>query len=195
VKKLQSESEPVPGWNPATQRMGFDGAPYLEKDENGKKNENENGSDDFIALTFKYEKFATIDSAILTLDLTPMNLGIDTDSLILFADFGLFFPSLKGQWGNETLADLSVGERTTVVFDLSAISTSTGDFDILPTLINRPNLNFIYQDDALIHSATLKISGVPVPEPSSLLLILIGLFSANTFISNGRRLSRDLLVS
>jgi len=157
------------GWNTNTQRMGFDGAPYIE---GGSVLD---GIDDFIAFAFPFQRFSQVDGAKLTLELTPKSSLVDTDNFVLFTTTSNIFNPFKELWGNSILSTLTVDQRTTVEFDLSAIPTSGGGTeDFLSQLVNRRALNFIYQDDALIHSAALQISGIP--EPSTLLLFLIGLF-------------------
>jgi hypothetical protein len=72
------------------------------------------------------------------------------------------------------------GQTSTVVFGLRAKGTNLGFSGIFGTedlsqLVLDGDLDIVYHHDAIIHSARLQITGVAVPEPSSLVFCGLGL--------------------
>lgn len=132
-----------------------------------------NGIDDLTAFSFLFPSFKSIDTALLTLELTAKDPAITTD-LLMFADlFPQFSPEqiISLNLGNDLLRELIVDVRTTLTFDLSALSSIFGPID-LRSWLRDGDLSVLFGDDAIIHWASLNITGtLNVPEPSSLLLI------------------------
>jgi hypothetical protein len=106
-----------------------------------------------------YASFVThppLTSALLTLTLTPGESFVSTDA---FAIGGL--PSIN----SPAVQGLSVGSTQTVQVQLLDYYSSTQILGRLTSLSGK--LNFIYQDDAVVSFAELKL--VSTPEPSTLI--------------------------
>lgn len=132
-----------------------------------------NGIDDLTAFSFFFPSFETIDTALLTLELTAKSPAIVTD-LLLFSDLSPQFTAeqiISLNLGNDLLSRLQLDVRTSLTFDLSALSSVFGPLD-LRHLLRDGDLNVLFGDDAIIHWASLRVTGtLRVPEPSSLLLL------------------------
>jgi len=123
-----------------------------------------NGVDEAVPMSFTYPAFAAISSAILTVTLTPQDRLIGTDALMVI-DTGQHV-------GNDLLQGLPVGQESTVRINLQNVEVNgpshwSGGFleplgrtDQTPILLDG-DLDLVYQDDAIVHSATLTITGTP----------------------------------
>jgi hypothetical protein len=136
-------------------RVGFDAANI-----GGGKGD---GVNEEVAFSFVFQPITEIDNAYLTLDLTPHGTGSDE---LLFADN----ISVRGYgrtgakfYGNTRLETLRSGVRTTITFDLQKMDFSTpgGSYlgiEDLSMYLMDGDLNVVYADDAIIHSARLRIN-------------------------------------
>ncbi len=116
------------------------------------------GNEEIVPFLFTFPPMLNIQSARLDLDLTPRNTYITTDELMP-VDVG----DVTHAWslGNRELSQLAVGVRTMVSFDLQAIGghrDSSSVYDLRPYLMDG-DLGIVFGDDALIHSARLRLSG------------------------------------
>jgi hypothetical protein len=147
-----------------------------------------NGIDEIFATSFIFNPLVSVNSAFLTLNLTPK--GTTTDEL-LFADN----QSVRGEgylnacfYGNPYLKNLPNDVTTSITFNLLSMPFTDplrhekGVVDLSNLLLDG-DLHFVYADDAIIHSATLMIDGtlysntpVPTPESDAFPLLFIGLF-------------------
>lgn len=158
-----------------------------------------NGIDDLTGFSFDFPTFSSIEEAELFLTLTPQRSDVLTD-LLLFADL----PSSMGNnFGNSLFADLEVNHLAELAFDLTAMPSAYGLTDLRNLLLDG-DLGVVFGDDAILHSASLQVSGVldlykvpinPVPEPSSWLLISIGLFALIGLCHRRKCRSRSSLSS
>ncbi len=116
------------------------------------------GVDEIVAFSFRFPAYHHVTKARLILDLTPGDDLITSDEL-LFADN----TSIRGPggqaYGRQVLDDLTDGVRKTVTFDLLSIDTESGHPADLNGLLVDGDLDVVYADDAIIHSARLVISG------------------------------------
>ncbi|OUC14551.1 MAG: hypothetical protein B0A82_11480 [Alkalinema sp. CACIAM 70d] len=113
------------------------------------------GINELVPFSFTFPIFKSIQSARLTLDLTAGEELIETDEL-LFADNN----SMRGvkSYGNALLSKIPSGTRQTVTFDLLNIDTNAGKENLKDLLLDG-DLNIVYADDAIIHSARLEVAG------------------------------------
>lgn len=122
-----------------------------------------NGIDEVVACSFVFQPLTIIDNAYLTIDLTPF--GTSTDEL-LFADN----MSIRGSgetgakfYGNTRLEALRSGVRTSLTFDLAQMDYSNPNgtysgIEDLRVFLRDGDFNVVYADDAIIHSARLRIN-------------------------------------
>jgi hypothetical protein len=137
------------------------------------------GSNDPVPFSFTFPPFSAIASAILTLTLTPTNAAITTDALMVIdKPQGLNLFDAGGSYvvyGNDLLRELPAGQTTTVRFnlhDMAAYRFVRVNGTIMVELLDRVDLtpflldgglDVVYQDDAILHGATLTITGTPSP--------------------------------
>jgi hypothetical protein len=155
-------------------------------------NGNGDGRDEVVGFSFIFQPITQIETAYLTIDLTPY--GTSTDEL-LFADNntvrGYGLPGAK-YYGNTQLKALSRSVRTSITFDLKNLDyfeSYRGVFgtEDLSLYLRDGDFSVVYADDAIIHSARLRIytglielppllppTPVQVPEPSTIMLLLTG---------------------
>lgn len=148
--ELQEYLPSVQGGQPL---VGFDGADLGQ----GKGD----GVDEVVAFSFTFPAYTAITSAQLILDLTPKNDLITTDRL-LFADDTIGSVPTGTHYGNDQLKDLTVDKRATVNFDLLSFvpdpkAPTPADW------LKDGDLNVVYTDDAIIHSARLVVRGTIDP--------------------------------
>ena len=132
-----------------------------------------NGANEAVPVSFAYPAFSSITSAILTVTLTPRNSDIRTDAIaVIDTPQEVTAPDTYTIYGNDLLRDLPVGQERTVRFDLQDLEVNAlprlsgghleplGRTDLTPFLLDG-DLDLVYQDDAIVHSATLTITGTP----------------------------------
>jgi hypothetical protein len=115
------------------------------------------GVDEIVPFSFVFPQFSSISSAMLTLILTP-KVGITTDNIIIADNF-----TRDPGFGNDLLKILTVDKIAQVTFDLANIDIypdSPTKEDLTHFLLDG-DLDVVFADDALLHSATLSIIGTP----------------------------------
>ncbi len=128
------------------------------------------GIDEVVAFSFVFQPLTKIESAYLTIDMTAR--GTYTDEL-LFADNSSVRGGIAAKfYGNPIFKSLSTNERTSVTCDLSHLPITDQNlnpvgFEDLTSLLFDGDLNVVYADDAIIHSAQLIINGSYNPPPQS----------------------------
>ncbi len=131
------------------------------------------GINEVVAFSFVFQPLTEIECAYLTIDMTAK--GTSTDAL-LFADNnskrGEGYPGVVF-YGNPILKTLQTNVRTSVTFDLSHLAYTDPNrhpvgFEDLTSLLFDGDLNVVYADDAIIHSARLQINVNPPPTPTPL---------------------------
>jgi hypothetical protein len=155
------------------------------------------GIDEVVAFSFVFQPLTKIKSAYLTIDMTAK--GTDTDALLFADNFskrGEGYPGVVF-YGNPILKTLQTNSRTLVTFDLSHLSYTDPNrhpvgFEDLTSLLVDGDLNVVYADDAIIHSASLQIKGSynPPPqnvdEPGTCVLLIAGMFLIVFIVLNSK---------
>jgi hypothetical protein len=122
------------------------------------------GVDEFVAFSFVFDPIPKIQSATLTVDLTPRHRAIRSDNFHFADNSSPWSGDADVGYGNELISPLTVGVRTVIDFDLRNLPGHYGSglsYDVTDLLLDG-DFNVVYADDAIIHSARLRI------EPSSL---------------------------
>ncbi|HEX2957936.1 MAG TPA: hypothetical protein VHO70_13970 [Chitinispirillaceae bacterium] len=149
------------------------------------------GKNEVVAFSFVFQKLTEVESAYLTIDMTAK--GTYTDEL-LFADNSSVRGGIGAKfYGNSIFKTLNANDRTLVTCDLSHLSITDQDmnpvgFEDLTSLLFDGDLNVVYADDAIIHSARLQINGSNNPqnvdEPGTFVMLIAGMLLLTCIVLN-----------